>query len=117
MYVHVCVCNSSITCVIMLSGLTVGGVWGISEGVQRGAGLSARLRVTAVVNGMTRRGPFMANAFAVLGTRVHVLGTMYIFGKVSAYQTGSHPTRNRDRVVYIHIGVSVNNLDCKICLP
>ena len=78
-HVHVCTCNSSvtrvITRVIMLSGLTVGGVWGISEGVQRGAGLSARLRVTAVVNGMTRRGPFMANAFAVLGTRVHVLGT------------------------------------------
>ena len=55
-------------CVWLLAGLTVGGVWGVGEGVQRGAGLSARLRATAIVNGMTRRGPFLANNFAVLGT-------------------------------------------------
>ena len=49
------------------SGLAVGGVWGFSEGVRRVEGTSARLRMTTVVNGITRRGPFMANNLAVLG--------------------------------------------------
>ena len=39
----------------------------MGEGLQRGAGLSPRLRATAIVNGMTRRGPFLSNNFAVLG--------------------------------------------------
>ena len=45
----------------------MGGVWGIGEGIQRGVGLSPRLKATAIVNGMTRRGPFLSNNFAVLG--------------------------------------------------
>ncbi|CAI8053504.1 Mitochondrial import inner membrane translocase subunit tim23, partial [Geodia barretti] len=48
------------------TGLTIGGVWGVGEGIQRGAGLSPRLRTTAIFNGLTRRGPFMANNLAVL---------------------------------------------------
>ena len=58
MCVCVCVCGA---------GMTVGGVWGVGEGIQRGTGLSTRLRATAIVNGLTRRGPFLANNFAVLG--------------------------------------------------
>ena len=42
----------------------------MGEGLQRGAGLSPRLRATAIVNGMTRRGPFLSNNFAVLGNTI-----------------------------------------------
>ena len=31
------------------TGLAIGSVWGLGEGVQRGAGLSTRLRATAIV--------------------------------------------------------------------
>ena len=54
-------------CVYVCTGMTIGGVWGVGEGIQRGAGLSSRLRATGIVNGVTRRGPFMANNLAVLG--------------------------------------------------
>ena len=58
-------------------GLVVGGVWGLGEGVNRVEGTSTRLRMTTVVNGVTRRGPLMANNLAVLGQ--HHLHYLYTF--------------------------------------
>ena len=67
MRAHVTPCSVVCVCVCVCAGQLVGGVWGLGEGIQRGAGLSTRLRATAIVNGMTRRGPFLANNLAVLG--------------------------------------------------
>ena len=63
--IHVHVHVQNVVCVC--AGLAVGGVWGIGEGVQRGVGLSNRLKATAIVNGITRRGPFLGNNLAILG--------------------------------------------------
>ena len=65
-------------CVYVCTGMTIGGVWGVGEGIQRGAGLSSRLRTTGIVNGVTRRGPFMANNLAVLGELSFSIPSLYI---------------------------------------
>jgi len=48
-----------------LSGILIGGGWGLYEGMRYGEG-SAKLRYNAVLNGMTRRGPFLANSLGVV---------------------------------------------------
>ena len=53
-------------------GLSVGGGWGFGEGLSRVEGTSTRLRMTTVVNGVTRRGPLMANNLAVLGQHLYI---------------------------------------------
>lgn len=57
------------TCVdiCLCTGLTIGGVWGLAEGLRRPEGKTLRLRLNSVLNGCTRRGPFLANTAAVLG--------------------------------------------------
>ena len=45
----------------------VGGVWGLWEGVKTPEGRTVRLRMNSVLNGCTRRGPFLGNTLAVLG--------------------------------------------------
>ena len=56
-------------CVLPLAGegLAVGGVWGLYEGLWRPDGKTVRLRMNAVLNGITRRGPFTGNSLGVLG--------------------------------------------------
>ena len=52
-----------------MTGLAMGGVWGLWDGInsrELAAG-SSRLRATAIINGLTRRGPFLGNTTAVLG--------------------------------------------------
>ena len=66
--VCVCVCFTSSGVSPSPAGLMVGAVWGVGEGVQREVGVSTRLRLTTIVNGVTRRGPFLANNLAVLGS-------------------------------------------------
>jgi hypothetical protein len=48
-------------------GLGVGGVWGLHEGIRNPESITRRMRANSVLNGLTRRGPFMANTLAVLG--------------------------------------------------
>lgn len=45
----------------------MGGSWGLWEGLRRPEGRTARLRLNSILNGCTRRGPFLGNACAVLG--------------------------------------------------
>ena len=45
----------------------MGGVWGVSEGLRRPEGKTLRLRMNSVLNGCTRRGPFLGNTLSVLG--------------------------------------------------
>ncbi len=47
-------------------GLGCGGVWGFHEGVRNPLGKTYRMRANSLLNGLTRRGPFMANTLAVL---------------------------------------------------
>lgn len=47
--------------------MLAGGTWGLWEGLRRPEGSTAKLRLNSVLNGCTRRGPFLGNTGAVLG--------------------------------------------------
>ncbi|KAH9940925.1 Tim17-domain-containing protein [Epithele typhae] len=50
-----------------LSGLALGGVWGLREGARRPLAVSnARLRINSVLNSVTRRGTFIGNSAGCL---------------------------------------------------
>jgi len=50
-----------------LTGLGVGGVWGLREGVRRPLAVSnSRLRINSILNSVTRRGTFIGNSAGVL---------------------------------------------------
>ncbi|WWD21989.1 hypothetical protein CI109_106477 [Kwoniella shandongensis] len=51
-----------------LSGLVLGGTWGLKEGATRplGNNPSFKLRLNSILNGCTRRGSFMGNSLGVL---------------------------------------------------
>jgi len=50
-----------------LSGLALGGVWGVREGAQRPlAASNTRLRINSVLNSVTRRGTFIGNSAGVM---------------------------------------------------
>lgn len=54
------------TGVTYLSALTVGGAWGLQEGMRRSAGQPPKLRLNSVLNAVTRRGPFLGNSAGVI---------------------------------------------------
>lgn len=55
------------TGVTYLAGLTIGGAWGLAEGLRRSpAGSPPKLRLNSCLNAVTRRGPFLANSAGVL---------------------------------------------------
>ncbi|KAI0080211.1 Tim17-domain-containing protein [Panus rudis PR-1116 ss-1] len=50
-----------------LSGLALGGLWGLREGARRPLAVSnARLRINSILNSVTRRGTFVGNSAGVL---------------------------------------------------
>ncbi|KKY20797.1 putative mitochondrial import inner membrane translocase subunit tim23 [Phaeomoniella chlamydospora] len=50
-----------------LTALTVGGAWGLIEGLNKTpASAPPKLRINSVLNGMTRRGPFLGNSAGVV---------------------------------------------------
>ena len=55
-------------CFFFLSGLALGGVWGVREGARRPLAVSnTRLRINSVLNSVTRRGTFIGNSAGVMG--------------------------------------------------
>jgi len=55
------------TGVTYLTALTLGGAWGLAEGLNRSsATASPKLRLNSVLNAVTRRGPFLGNSAAVI---------------------------------------------------
>ncbi|KAG5923375.1 hypothetical protein E4U42_004980 [Claviceps africana] len=54
------------TGITYLAGLSLGGVWGLKDGLQKSVGQPPKLRLNAVLNGMTRRGPFLGNSAGVV---------------------------------------------------
>ncbi|KAH9939135.1 Tim17-domain-containing protein [Amylocystis lapponica] len=52
---------------LYLSGLALGGVWGLREGARRPLAVSnTRLRINSILNSVTRRGTFIGNSAGVL---------------------------------------------------
>lgn len=55
------------TGVTYLSALTIGGAWGLAEGLNKAPlGASPRLKLNSVLNAVTRRGPFLGNSAGVV---------------------------------------------------
>ena len=54
------------TGVTYLTALTIGGAWGLQEGLRRSNGQPPKLRLNSVLNAVTRRGPFLGNSAAVI---------------------------------------------------
>ena len=48
------------------AGMGIGGVWGFIEGIRHPAATSGRLKVTTVLNGVTKRGPAVSNSLGVV---------------------------------------------------
>ncbi|CAH0043252.1 unnamed protein product [Clonostachys solani] len=54
------------TGITYLSGLSIGGAWGLQEGLRRSAGQAPKLQLNSVLNAVTRRGPFLGNSAGVV---------------------------------------------------
>lgn len=54
------------TGITYLAGLSVGGAWGLQEGLRGSYAQPPRLRLNAVLNAVTRRGPFLGNSLGVV---------------------------------------------------
>ncbi|KAH8801531.1 Tim17/Tim22/Tim23/Pmp24 family-domain-containing protein [Xylogone sp. PMI_703] len=54
------------TGVTYLTALSIGGAWGLQEGLRRSHGQPPKLRLNSVLNSVTRRGPFLGNSAAVI---------------------------------------------------
>jgi import inner membrane translocase subunit TIM23 len=77
-----------------ICGLSIGGAWGFIEGLRSTRGLppSFKLRLNGVLNGCTRRGPYVGNSVAVLAmmyTSINAIigktrGKHDIFGSIAA---------------------------------
>eukprot|EP00731_Ephydatia_muelleri_P003836 Em0002g12a len=51
---------------IFTRSMALGGVWGLAEGLKHSEARTYRLRMNSILNGCTRRGPFLGNNLAVL---------------------------------------------------
>ncbi|KAI9734538.1 MAG: Mitochondrial import inner membrane translocase subunit tim23 [Cirrosporium novae-zelandiae] len=77
------------TGVLYLAGLSVGGSWGLAEGLNRSPpGAPPRLRLNSVLNSVTRRGPFMGNSAGVLALVYNIINS--VLGRVR----GKHDAAN-----------------------
>lgn len=76
------------TGVTYLSALSIGGAWGLQEGLRRSAGQPPKLRLNSVLNAVTRRGPFIGNSAGVIAI-VYNLTNSYI-----GYLRGKHDAAN-----------------------
>ncbi|KFH41802.1 Mitochondrial import inner membrane translocase subunit-like protein [Hapsidospora chrysogenum ATCC 11550] len=74
------------TGVTYLSGLAIGGAWGLQEGLRRSAGQSPKLRLNSVLNAVTRRGPFLGNSAGTVAITYNCINSLvgYFRGKHDA---------------------------------
>jgi import inner membrane translocase subunit TIM23 len=76
------------TGITYLSALTIGGAWGMQEGLRRSAGQPPKLRLNSVLNAVTRRGPFLGNSAGVLAICYNS------FNSYIGYLRGKHDAAN-----------------------
>lgn len=77
------------TGVTYLTALSLGGAWGLQEGLRRSAGQPPKLRLNSVLNAVTRRGPFLGNSAGVVAIVYNCFnsGIGYLRGKHDAANT------------------------------
>jgi len=77
------------TGITYLSALSVGGAWGLAEGLNRlPASSPPKLRLNSALNAVTRRGPFLGNSAGVLAMVYNG------FNSTIGYYRGKHDTMN-----------------------
>ncbi|KAK1750773.1 Tim17-domain-containing protein [Echria macrotheca] len=77
------------TGVTYLAGLTLGGAWGLQEGLRRSQGQPPKLQLNSVLNAVTRRGPFLGNSAGVVAITYNCINSYigYLRGKHDAANT------------------------------
>ncbi|KAG5989826.1 hypothetical protein E4U52_005218 [Claviceps spartinae] len=77
------------TGVTYLAGLSLGGLWGLKDGLQKSVAQPPKLRMNAILNGMTRRGPFLGNSAGVVAIVYNCVNSSigYLRGKHDAANT------------------------------
>ncbi|KAH8673678.1 Tim17/Tim22/Tim23/Pmp24 family-domain-containing protein [Xylariales sp. PMI_506] len=77
------------TGITYLSALSLGGAWGLQEGLRRSAGQPPKLRLNSVLNAVTRRGPFLGNSAGVVAITYNLINSSigYFRGKHDAANT------------------------------
>lgn len=76
------------TGITYLSALSIGGAWGLQEGLRRSAGQAPKLRLNSTLNAITRRGPFLGNSAGVVAIVYNCINS-YI-----GYLRGKHDASN-----------------------
>lgn len=77
------------TGVSYLTALTIGGAWGLAEGLQKNPpSMAPRLRLNGVLNAVTRRGPFLGNSAGVIAMVYNG------FNSTIGYYRGKHDMTN-----------------------
>lgn len=76
------------TGITYLTALTLGGAWGLQEGLRRSAGQPPKLRLNSVLNAVTRRGPFLGNSAGVVAI------TYNLFNSGIGWMRGKHDSAN-----------------------
>ncbi|KAJ4375746.1 Mitochondrial import inner membrane translocase subunit tim23, partial [Neurospora sp. IMI 360204] len=77
------------TGITYLTALTLGGVWGLNEGLKRSVGQPPKLRLNSVLNAVTRRGPYLGNSAGVVAICYNLINASigYVRGKHDAANT------------------------------
>jgi mitochondrial import inner membrane translocase subunit TIM23 len=77
------------TGITYLTALTMGGTWGLVEGLNRApASAPPKLRLNSVLNSMTRRGPFLGNSAGVVAMVYNGINS------TMGYYRGKHDSAN-----------------------
>ncbi|KAK4464383.1 Tim17/Tim22/Tim23/Pmp24 family-domain-containing protein [Cladorrhinum samala] len=77
------------TGITYLTGLTLGGAWGLQEGLKKSAGQPPKLKLNTVLNSITRRGPFLGNSAGVVAIVYNCVNSYigYLRQKHDAFNT------------------------------
>lgn len=76
------------TGITYLSGLTLGGAWGLQEGLRRSNGQAPKLRLNSVLNAVTRRGPYLGNSAGTVAITYNCINSLI------GYWRGQHDAAN-----------------------
>ncbi|RDA87732.1 hypothetical protein CP532_1768 [Ophiocordyceps camponoti-leonardi (nom. inval.)] len=74
------------TGITYLTALSIGGAWGLQEGLRRSDGQPPKLRLNSVLNAVTRRGPFLGNSAGAVAITYNCINSLigYVRGKHAA---------------------------------
>jgi mitochondrial import inner membrane translocase subunit TIM23 len=71
-----------------LTALSIGGAWGLQEGLRGSSGQPPKLRLNSVLNAVTRRGPFLGNSAGVVAIVYNCINSSI------GYFRGKHDSAN-----------------------